>query len=124
MHTMKTEIATYYRPGYLPKGYRCQPGETSGTLNLFDAEGEIVVRGVQVFEDPSKEEKLPNGYCTPGLADGALPPRAPKPKAEEADGSDQSDQSDKSEKPRRAKKAEAPAPEILSETPAEPEASI
>jgi hypothetical protein len=86
---MKTDIATYYCPGYKARGYHCQPGETKGTLNLLNAEGRVVVQGVPVYNG-GEEIEPPNGYCTPGLAEGARPPReakgneakAPAPKRE------------------------------------------
>ena len=61
---MKSETALYHCPGYAPRVYACEPGETPGTLNLLDDAGEISVSGVPVYEDPETIENLPNGYCT------------------------------------------------------------
>jgi hypothetical protein len=61
---MKSETALYHCPGYAPRAYACEPGETPGTLNLLDDAGEICVSGVPVYEDPEAIEELPNGYCT------------------------------------------------------------
>lgn len=63
-------LATYYRSGGTPKTYRCEPGEAAGTVNLLDKDGEVIVRGCQVIEDPETAVKLPDGYCT---LDGEAP---------------------------------------------------
>lgn len=61
---MKSETALYHCPGYAPRTYACEAGQTPGTLNLLDDAGEISVSGVPVYEDPETIEELPNGYCT------------------------------------------------------------
>ena len=56
---MKSETALYHCPGYAPRTYACEAGETPGTLNLLDDAGEISVSGVPVYEDPETIEELP-----------------------------------------------------------------
>jgi hypothetical protein len=60
----KKSLATYYRSGGFRKVYACQPGEESGTVDLLDPEGEVLVRGCPVIEDPDSVEprELPDGY--------------------------------------------------------------
>lgn len=83
---MKT--ALYHCPGYAPREYACEPGSEKGLLNLLDAAGEVVVRGVPVYDDPDAIEGKPNGYCTPvRSAEKPAPKKTPAksaPTAEDA----------------------------------------
>jgi hypothetical protein len=64
LKAMSDSIATYHRPDAEPKHYRCRPGETPGTVDLLNADGEVIVIGVKVIDDPETAGKLPAGYVT------------------------------------------------------------
>ena len=82
-------LATYHRTGAAPKIFKCTPGEAEGTVDLLDADGEIVVGACPVIADPETAGRLPDGYAT---IDGeSKPTKAPKLKAKkkiEAEGAD------------------------------------
>ena len=67
--------ATYYSPGYAPKTYDCQPGETPGTVDLLNAAGRIIVSGLPV--KPAAEITT-NKACAVLVVEVAEKVKAPK----------------------------------------------
>lgn len=87
---MKTTLVTYHVAGYKDRLYQSTPGTDKGTVNLLDAEGQVIITGVPLYEDPTKVEKLPAGYCTPGKDEKAIDKTVAKPKksADPAEGTE------------------------------------
>jgi len=73
-------LATYYRSGGFRKVYPCRAGTDPGTVDLLDADGELLVGACPVIDDPEAVPRgeLPGGYA---VIDGPAPPAAPAKKA-------------------------------------------
>lgn len=62
----KSDQVNYHRKGWKPSTLTVAAAdETKGTVDLANAAGKVVVTGCPLFLDPSKVEKLPDGYATP-----------------------------------------------------------
>lgn len=62
---MSKSLATYHVDGGFRKIYPCRPGTDPGTVDLLGPEGELLVGGCPVIDDPETYEgRLPAGYAT------------------------------------------------------------
>jgi hypothetical protein len=79
----KSDQVTYHRKGWKPSTLTvADADDTKGTVDLANAAGKVVVTGCPLFLDPSKVEKLPDGYATPIAPAAPVPApekKAPKP---------------------------------------------